>query len=84
MDDTTWEKYRAFVKSIPESERLRMQEENLKEAEKLYKEFTEAFSKGMCDSCGKPVSTFSKERPCFHWLLRPGKSKKEHIEKGRR
>jgi hypothetical protein len=81
MNDSTWEKHRAFLNSIPESERLRIQKETQDEAEKLYKEFAEAFSKGMCDSCGKPNSTFSKESPCFHWLLRPGKSKKEHIEK---
>lgn len=81
MNNTTWEKQRAFLKKIPESERLRIQKENQGEAEKLYNEFTEAFSKGMCDSCGKPNSTFSKESPCFHWVLRPSKSKKEHIEK---
>jgi hypothetical protein len=81
MNDSISAQQRAFLKSIPESERLRIQKENQDEAENLYKEFTEAFSKGMCDSCGKSYSTFSKESPCFHWLLRPGKSKKEHIEK---
>lgn len=79
--NNTWKMQRDILNSIPECERLRIQEENSKEAEILYKKFTEAFSKGMCDSCGKPNNTFSKESPCFHWLLRPGKSKKEHIEK---
>ncbi|MBE0574388.1 MAG: hypothetical protein IH613_00670 [Desulfuromonadales bacterium] len=80
MNDT-WKMQRDILNSIPEFERLRIQEENAKEAEALYKEFTAAFSKEMCDSCGKPINTFSKESPCFHWLLRPGKAKKEHIEK---
>lgn len=80
MNDSTWERQRAFLNAVPESERIRIQKENHEEAEKLYKEFTEAFSKDMCDSCGKPISTFSNESPCFHWLLRPGKVKKDHIE----
>lgn len=61
------------------SEHKRIQEENKIEAEKLYQEFTDAFGQGMCDSCGKSLRTFSKTNPCFHWLLRPGKSKKKDI-----
>lgn len=79
MNSLMWEKQKEILKSIPADERRRIQEKCKNEAEILYKEFTEAFSKGICDSCGKPIKSFSGNSPCFHWLLRPGKTKKEHI-----
>jgi hypothetical protein len=65
---------------MPQEELERIKRENIEEAERLYKRFTESFKIGLCDSCGNPISSFSADKICFHWLLRPKESKKDNIK----
>ena len=76
---TKWESFKQYVLSMPQDVIDEIRRENAAEAERLYREFKEKFEQGLCDSCGKPLSSFSSGCLCFHWLLRPEGSKKEHI-----
>jgi hypothetical protein len=40
-------------------------------AEKEAQEFTEAFKAGKCSVCKSDLSSYVKEKPCLHWLLKP-------------
>jgi hypothetical protein len=40
-------------------------------AEKEAQEFSDAFKVGKCSVCHDDLSSFVKEKPCLHWLLKP-------------
>ncbi len=42
--------------------------------------FQKDFENGFCSFCQKPLKNFNRERPCFHWFLKPTSIKKSDIE----
>jgi len=80
ISESEWEFFKKYMLSMPLEEIEQIKRESATEAERLYSEFKKKFEQGLCDSCGKPLSSFYSEAPCFHWLLRPKGSKKENIE----
>lgn len=78
--NSEWAAFAKHINSLPQEEIDKHVREGEEETEHLYQEFKEAFQKGVCDSCGKSLATFSKDNHCFHWLLRPKGVKKDNIE----
>jgi len=66
-----------WLRSLPEVEIQQVNELERKKAEDDYRQFKEAFSRGMCSLCGSPLKTINREKPCLHWLLRLCKFKKK-------
>lgn len=81
ISDTRWREFQEYLKALPINALGVESQEQHEEAESLYQKFKECFSREMCDSCGKPLPTFSRNNPCFHWLLRPKGAKKDDIER---
>lgn len=52
-----------------------------KEAEnkEVFKEFSDAYSKGCCFLCGNKLDYFSPYETCFHWFLNPPNIRKKHF-----
>ena len=75
-----WGKFSKYIASMPHEEMERKNQEHLNEVEQTYKQFKEAFQNGDCDTCKKPLATFSRKTSCFHWLLRPNGVKKADLE----
>ncbi len=69
-----------FLKSLPESERIKGNELERRRAEEEFKQFQEEYDKGCCYLCNKPLTSFSKKLPCIHWLLKPKGFKKKDIK----
>jgi hypothetical protein len=78
--NSEWADYAAHINSLPQEEIDKRMREGEEESKRLYEEFQQAFQKGVCDSCGKSLATFSKDNHCFHWLLRPKGVKKGDLE----
>lgn len=49
--------------------------------DKQFEEFTDDFSKGVCNMCGNRLTAFAETEPCLHWLLNPPGIKKKHLRK---
>jgi hypothetical protein len=75
--DTTPDEFVKWLKSQPPEFIARGNEITRLEAEKDYKKFVILLNEGQCSICGKPLKTFSANKPCLHWLLRPKKFKKK-------
>lgn len=50
--------------------------ERRRTAEKEYQSFRTAFAEGVCYICKSELASFSKNKHCLHWLLRPKGFKK--------
>jgi len=75
----------AFIQSLPEAERIAGNEMERQRALAQHKEFQAHFHAGSCFLCGDALNTFSSEKPCIHWLLRPpGFTKRRFMEVARR
>lgn len=72
--------YANFLQSLPESERVKGNEEGYRRAEEEFGKFKEAYGKGYCYLCNKPLTSFNKKAPCIHWLLKPKGLKKKDIK----
>jgi hypothetical protein len=79
IPDSKWDAFKRYVSSLPLDVLQQIQRESTAEAERLHGEFEESFAKGLCDSCGRALTSFVPEDSCFHWLLRPTGVKKHHI-----
>lgn len=44
-----------------------------------HKNFVTAFEHDGCYLCGNSISSFSSQKPCVHWLLKPNGFKKKHF-----
>ena len=56
---------------------------NMEEFRRVLEEhdrFKELYSSGTCYLCNKPLTSFSKKKPCMHWLLKPKGFKKKDIK----
>jgi len=69
--------FRQFAESLTEEELKKQNEIDTTAAEAEHAKFSEAFKKGECYLCNKPLKTNSKAHPCVHWLLRECKCKKK-------
>src|SRR5437764_562844 len=57
--------------ALPEEERVAMLAKQRKLVEDEHEEFADAFRKGQCYLCGNPLTSFNRQQPCVHWLLKP-------------
>lgn len=69
-----------FLDSLSEEEIRHGNEEQRKQTETEYQEFKQAYNNGACYLCGRPLDSFSKKRPCLHWLLKPKGFKKKDFK----
>lgn len=60
-------------------ERDRISTENVRSTSEEHSKFYSAFAQEHCYLCDHPLSSFSKTRPCLHWLLRPKGFKKKDL-----
>ncbi len=67
------------VRSLSPSDIQKRNAAQADETERLFAAFLTALKQDKCDSCGKPLATFSERNQCFHWLLRPKGVKKQHV-----
>lgn len=61
------------------ADRDRISIENVRRTSEEHAEFHSAFVRAHCYLCDRPLSSFSKTRPCLHWLLKPKGFKKNDI-----
>jgi hypothetical protein len=69
-----------FLSGVSSEERARINDLSRREALKEHKLFTEAFKAGQCSFCGEALTSFDRNQPCRHWLLKPDGFGKEHFE----
>ncbi|MCF8496201.1 MAG: hypothetical protein K9G62_05995 [Alphaproteobacteria bacterium] len=72
----TGRQYAEFLASLPESERNKISQENIRDTEQEHQDFRTSFRARHCYLCQKSISSFYPELPCLHWLLRPSGFKK--------
>lgn len=65
-----------FMESLSQDKIDDINKLQLKEAEEEYNRFKASFSDGNCYLCTKPLNSFSRKKPCLHWLLKPKGFKK--------
>lgn len=70
---------KAFQNLSPE-EIGKINEEAHRQTEVSFQAFKEGFHCGLCYLCGRPLKSFSAEKPCIHWLLRPKGFKKKNFK----
>lgn len=68
-----------FLEQMTPEERDRVSDENVRRTEAEYREFLEAFQRGDCYICKRPLAAFSKKMPCIHWFLKPKGFKKHDL-----
>jgi hypothetical protein len=71
--------YVARFEQMNDAEARARHEEIIAKTEAEYAEFVRAFNEGDCYLCHHPIASFSTQRPCLHWLLKPKGFKKKHI-----
>jgi len=67
------------MKALSPEERAQMSAESSQRAQESYEKFEAALTDGICPSCKKPIKTFSRKKPCLHWLFRPNGFKKKEF-----
>lgn len=66
----------SFTPEQIDEENRRQEAEN----NKIYLEFSDAYSKGCCFLCGMKLDYFHHSETCFHWFLKPSSIKKMHFK----
>lgn len=67
------------IEAMSSDERYRISQVNVESSFKEHQEFKDAFVAGQCYICERPLTSFSKKRPCLHWFLRPKGFKKNDV-----
>jgi len=70
--------------NLQEPDKNEMREFNkrvIEETRQDHERFLKAFKRGVCDFCGQNLDFSDKDKPCFHWLLRPNGVDKKEIRK---
>ncbi len=67
-----------FLKSAPTHFRY-WNDKQRQHAENEAAEFRAAFAEGKCSVCGQPIASYTKSKPCLHWLLRPDGFEKDDV-----
>ena len=60
-----------FLQSQPDDVRMRENARGRAVAEAEHREFQGNYRVGKCSICGDELSSFDRDAPCVHWLLRP-------------
>ena len=68
-----------FFRSVPKDDLEKMNEKSFQINDEVYAEFKNALKEGKCFLCNDPLTYFSVEKPCMHWLLRPAGFDKKHF-----
>jgi hypothetical protein len=68
-----------FLKSMPPELRQHINAMEHERAEKEHAEFRTAYQAGKCSICSDDLTSFKKNEPCLHWLLRPTGFTKWHF-----
>lgn len=68
-----------YIKSLDPEEIERRNSVQNDENKRDYQALNDALAHGQCVYCGYPITHFSEEKPCFHWLLNPKGFKKRHF-----
>lgn len=64
----------------PTADQIRQwNERSLEEIERYFKEFCSKVKKGLCPICDKALSSFARNSPCMHWLLKPHGFRKRYF-----
>lgn len=82
MSENSRKKGQDFAKWLQSRSKEEREEGNRKgreQAETDHKEFQEAFRAGKCFACKDDLTSFHKDRPCVHWLLKPNGFTKWHF-----
>lgn len=74
-----YKKFNELLNSIPIDEFQKKNEAELDKSAQDFREFKKALADGKCSFCGYPLTHFSNQKPCFHWLLRPNGFKTKHF-----
>lgn len=69
-----------FLQGMNEDDRQKGSEHEFLRAKEEHARFRGSYQKGMCYLCHKPLSSFSKKKPCIHWLLKPKGFKKKDVK----
>lgn len=64
-------KFAKFLESLPQSELTRGNQSQLQQSKAEHKSFCENLRNGHCYLCQKPITSFARDLPCLHWLLKP-------------
>lgn len=70
----------SFFDNLSEEKKLEFNKKQFEGANKEHEEFLKFFNKEQCYICSKSLSTFSKKKPCLHWLLKPRGFEKTHLQ----
>jgi len=81
MDKNEIKNIEEFIKNLPKEKIEEINKKEFEDAKKLYDEFKEKFSKGVCSFCNLNLDYFNEESPCLHWLLCPNGFRKKHFKK---
>lgn len=68
-----------FLNNLSKEEIQELNNKELKENEKLYNYYLDAFKKDCCALCGNKINYFNEFEPCFHWFTLPDGIKKKHF-----
>ena len=69
-----------YLKSLSPKEIQILNELQLKENEKIYTDFENAYRKECCSLCGNKLDYFDKTEKCFHWFLLPNGIRKKDFD----
>lgn len=71
------ERFNKLLNNIPIEELQAKSHQDLEKNLQDFQKLKEHLLREECVYCGKPISYFSKDSPCFHWLLNPKGFKKK-------
>jgi len=82
MSEDIREKGREFAKfleGLSEEEKKNGNESEVRRVHEEHSRFKKAYDANECYLCNKSLNSFSKKRPCIHWLLKPKGFKKKDV-----
>lgn len=68
------------LEELTHEERDRISQDNVNRTLEEHSRFKESFAIGHCYLCERPLTSFSKKRPCLHWFLKPKGFKKKDVK----
>lgn len=74
-----YDKMATEFSSLSKEERDAISNASVESSLKEHAKFVHAFGAGTCYLCRQPLTAFSANQPCLHWLLKPSGFKKEHL-----
>lgn len=70
-----------MVRELSEQEINEINNKQVEETAREFKQFKKDLSKGRCWLCKEPLTSFDETKPCVHWLLCPQGFRKKHTKK---